>query len=59
MRYETLPELDFVLTPQERTGADMARLHLEAHRRRLNERDARQRQQEPRQDARLGEEATS
>jgi hypothetical protein len=35
-----LPPIDFVLTPQDRDRAALAKLHLEAHRRRENERNA-------------------
>lgn len=35
-----LPPIEFVLTPQDRDRAALAKLHLEAHRRRENERNA-------------------
>jgi hypothetical protein len=37
---QDLPPIEFVLTPQDRDTAALAALHLEAHRRRQNERDA-------------------
>ena len=38
----TLPPIDFILTPQERDRAALAAVQIEAHRRRQNERDAMQ-----------------
>jgi hypothetical protein len=38
--HDDLPPIDFVLTPQDRDKAALAAVHLEAHRRRQNERDA-------------------
>jgi hypothetical protein len=38
--HDELPPIDFVLTPQDRDKAALAATHLEANRRRQNERDA-------------------
>lgn len=37
---QDLPPIEFVLTPQDRDTAALAAVHLEAHRRQQNQRDA-------------------
>lgn len=46
MRRESLPDLEFVLTPADRDRAKLATLHLEDNRRRLNEQERRRQQAE-------------
>lgn len=54
MNAQSLPPLEFVLTPAEQSKAALARAQMEAHRRRLNDLD---RRRESAQDARALERA--